>query len=200
MFDDGLEAGFFVQVGLVYPVPGKVFHEDGGNAEFLAEDETEGGDVAEYQVGLRFLEGFTGVFEGRFIESKEAFELGDGSVEVVIEGGFLDESDVGFELMCMVGDFGGEVFRPEPVGQGAEYVYGQPGCDFGEGSQDGDRPGGVSESVGGCEAGDIRGTVGRLRFRRGVQGRRVIARRGQAYFPFSRQAGGRAFAESRGRD
>jgi hypothetical protein len=54
LFDDGLEAGFFVQVGLVYPVPGKVFHEDGGNAEFLAQDEPEGGDVAKDEIGFRF--------------------------------------------------------------------------------------------------------------------------------------------------
>ena len=86
--DEGGEAGFFVQVGSVNPVPGKVFHENGGNIEFLAEHESEGGDVAKDEVGLRFPEGFSGVFEGRFVESKEALESGDGLVEVMLEGGF----------------------------------------------------------------------------------------------------------------
>ena len=84
--DEGGEAGFFVQVGSVDPVPGEVFHESGGNAEFLAEHESEGGDVAKDQVGLRFQEGFSGVFENRFVESKEALEPGDGLVEVMLEG------------------------------------------------------------------------------------------------------------------
>ena len=65
LFDEGGEAGFFVQVGGVDPVPGKVFHENGGNIEFLAEHESEGGDAAEDEVGLRFKEDFSGFFEGR---------------------------------------------------------------------------------------------------------------------------------------
>ena len=69
----------------------------------------------------------SGVFEGRFVESKEALESDDGLVEVVLEGGFLDESDVGFEPVGVEGHLGGEVFRPEPVGQGAEHADGQPG-------------------------------------------------------------------------
>ena len=151
--DEGGEAGFFVQVGSVNPVPGKVFHENGGNIEFLAEHESEGGDVAKDEVGLRFPEGFSGFFERRFVESKEALEPGDGLVEVMLEGGFLDESDVGFEPVGVEGHLGGKVFRPEPVGQGAEYLDGQPRLVLSEGSQDGDCPGGVSESVRGCETG-----------------------------------------------
>lgn len=151
--DEGGEAGFFVQVGSVNPVPGKVFHENGGNIEFLAEHESEGGDVAKDEVGLRFPEGFSGFFEGRFVESKEALEPGDGLVEVMLEGGFLDESDVGFEPVGVEGHLGGKVFRPEPVGQGAKYPDDQPGLVLGEGSQDSDCPGRVSESVRGCETG-----------------------------------------------
>ena len=133
LFNEGSEAGFFVQVGGVDPVPGKVFHENGGNIEFLAEHESEGGDAAEDEVGLRFPEDFSGFFEGRFVESKEALEPGDGLVEVVLEGGFLDESDAGFEPVGVEGHLGGKIFPPEPVGQGAEYLDGQSRARFGQG-------------------------------------------------------------------
>ena len=71
----------------------------------------------------------------------------------MLEGGFLDESDVGFEPVGVEGHLGGKVFRPEPVGQGAKYPDDQPGLVLGEGSQDSDCPGRVSESVRGCETG-----------------------------------------------
>ena len=50
--DYGAEAEIFLQVGVVYPVPGEVFHEDGGDSHFLAQGKPEGGYIAKDEFGI----------------------------------------------------------------------------------------------------------------------------------------------------
>ena len=101
------ESGIRLQIPSVYPVPGKVFHEDARYAQFLAQGKPERRDVAENQIGFRFAQNVPGVFEILVLEGKEAPEPGNGLSEVVLEGGFLDESDVGFEPVRPIRYLGG---------------------------------------------------------------------------------------------
>ena len=133
LFNEGLEARFFLQVGGVDPVPGKVFKKDGGDVEFLPQNQTERGDVAEDEFGLGFKESSPDLFEDFVVKGQEAFEPGDGLVKVVLEGRFLDQPDVGFELVCLVRHLGRKIFPPKPVGQSAEYLDGQSGSAIGKG-------------------------------------------------------------------
>ena len=116
------ESGIRFQIASVDPVPGEVFHEYTGYAKFLSQSKPQWRNVTEYQIGFRFTQNVPYVFETFVVEGKEASEPGNGLMEVVFEGGFLDESDVGFEPVCPISYFRRQVLVPKPVGQGAEYV------------------------------------------------------------------------------